>query len=63
VTKTLVNLDDDLLATAQRLLGTPTKKDTVNAALCEVVRRQAAVPEFVALAAAGIFEGTRPDRK
>jgi Arc/MetJ family transcription regulator len=34
--KTLIEIDDDCLAAAQRALGTTTKKDTVNAALREV---------------------------
>lgn len=34
--KTLVEIDDEYLATAQEVLGTATKKDTVNAALREV---------------------------
>lgn len=42
MTKTLVDIDDDLLAQAAAELGTTTKKDTVNAALSEVVRRRAA---------------------
>lgn len=33
MTKTLVELDDDLLTAAMRELGTKTKKDTVNEAL------------------------------
>ena len=37
VTKTLIDVDDERLAEAGRLLGTRTKKDTVNAALGEVV--------------------------
>ena len=39
MTKALVDLDDDLLTRAQQLLGTRTKKDTVNRALSEVVGR------------------------
>jgi Arc/MetJ family transcription regulator len=34
--KTLIEIDDEYLATAQQALGTTTKKDTVNAALREV---------------------------
>ena len=34
--KTLIEIDDEYLAAAQRALGTATKKDTVNAALREV---------------------------
>jgi Arc/MetJ family transcription regulator len=35
--KTLIEIDEQYLAAAQRELGTTTKKDTVNAALREVV--------------------------
>ena len=35
--KTLLDLDEELLALAQRLLHTKTKKDTVTQALREVV--------------------------
>jgi Arc/MetJ family transcription regulator len=34
--KTLIDIDDEYLEAAQRVLGTATKKDTVNAALREV---------------------------
>jgi Arc/MetJ family transcription regulator len=34
--KTVIEIDDEYLAAAQRALGTATKKDTVNAALREV---------------------------
>ena len=37
VTRTLIDTNDELLAQAQALLGTGTKKDTVNAALAQVV--------------------------
>ncbi|MGH3769130.1 MAG: type II toxin-antitoxin system VapB family antitoxin [Pseudonocardiaceae bacterium] len=36
--KTLIDLDDELLAQAAELLGTTTKKDTVNRALSEYVK-------------------------
>ena len=52
--KTLVDIDDVLLTEAQRILGTTTKKNTVNGALREIVRRHAAV-QFMALARDGIF--------
>ena len=35
--KTLIDIDETALKRAQRVLGTTTKKDTVNAALAEVV--------------------------
>jgi len=39
MSKLLIDVDDEALAQAQRLLGTSTKKDTVNAALIEVAKR------------------------
>lgn len=38
---TQIDLDQDLLARAARVLGTKTKKDTVNEALRTVVERDA----------------------
>jgi Arc/MetJ family transcription regulator len=48
--KTLIDVDDDLLAWAGQILGTGTKKETVNTALREVVRRDVAAKflQFVA---------------
>ena len=40
VTKTLIDIDDDLLEAAREALGTTTKKDTVNTALREVLAAQ-----------------------
>lgn len=40
---TAVDIDDEVLERARDILGTQTKKDTINAALREVVRRQNAV--------------------
>ena len=37
--KTLIDIDEETLAAAQEVLGTGTKKDTVNAALREVGQR------------------------
>jgi len=34
--KTLIEIDEEYLVAAQQILGTATKKDTVNAALREV---------------------------
>jgi Arc/MetJ family transcription regulator len=39
MTKTMVDLDDDALREAQAVLGTSTKKETINRALGEVVAR------------------------
>jgi Arc/MetJ family transcription regulator len=55
VPKTLIDVDVELLNRAKELLGTLTKKDTVNAALRELVRRDAAV-QFVALIRAGALD-------
>lgn len=41
MTRTLIDTDDDVLEQARSILGTATKKDTVNAALAEVVAREA----------------------
>jgi Arc/MetJ family transcription regulator len=54
MTKTLIDIDDELLTKARHILGTDTKKATVHAALHEVVRRWAAV-EFGHFARSGIF--------
>jgi Arc/MetJ family transcription regulator len=54
--KTLIDIDNDLLTQSQQILGTATKKDTVNCALREVVRRHAA-KEFIELARSGAFDG------
>jgi Arc/MetJ family transcription regulator len=37
--RTNIEIDDEVLAEAQRLLGTSTKRDTVDLALREVVAR------------------------
>jgi Arc/MetJ family transcription regulator len=37
VSRTLIDTNDDLLERAREVLGTSTKKDTVNAALAQVV--------------------------
>ncbi|MGF1425217.1 type II toxin-antitoxin system VapB family antitoxin [Kitasatospora sp. LaBMicrA B282] len=39
MTATNIEIDADILAEAMRLLGTTTKKETVNTALREVVQR------------------------
>jgi Transcription regulator of the Arc/MetJ class len=55
VAKTLIDIDESLLTTVQRILDTTTKKDTVNGALREIARRWAAV-RFLELARGGVFE-------
>jgi Arc/MetJ family transcription regulator len=39
MSRTVIDLDDDLVAEVARALGTRTKKDTVNTALREVLER------------------------
>ena len=41
MTKTLIDIDDEQLAEAQRALGTTTKRDTVNQALALVIAQAA----------------------
>lgn len=56
MSRTMIDLDDELLAEAARLLGTETKKDTVNAALREVaarLRRIEALRELQTMTARG----------
>ncbi|WP_073951991.1 type II toxin-antitoxin system VapB family antitoxin [Streptomyces kebangsaanensis] len=56
MSRTVIDLDDEALAEAARLLGTTTKKDTVNAALREIAdrrRRAAAVERMRQMVAAG----------
>ena len=44
--KTLIDIDDQLLADVRTLLGTTTKKDTVHAALRAVMDRQRRIEAF-----------------
>lgn len=55
MSKTLIDLDDELLARTQEILGTATKKDTVNEAMRRVVR-EGAVREFMEMAREGAFK-------
>jgi Arc/MetJ family transcription regulator len=59
MTKTLIDLDDELLAQTRQVLGTTTKKATLHEAMRDVVRRWA-VQEFGHLARTGIFAGLSP---
>ncbi|HVF06223.1 MAG TPA: type II toxin-antitoxin system VapB family antitoxin [Frankiaceae bacterium] len=54
MTKTLIDVDDSRLAEAERVLGTKTKKDTVNAALAEVIALAARRRDLARLAANGL---------
>ncbi|WP_329579132.1 type II toxin-antitoxin system VapB family antitoxin [Kitasatospora sp. NBC_01250] len=50
MTRTVIDLDDDLLAEAQQLFGTATKVATVNATLREAVKlaRRTALADGIA---------------
>jgi Arc/MetJ family transcription regulator len=57
--RTVIDLDDELLASVARELGTSTKKDTVNAALREVMesrRRALALTRLRDAATEGAFD-------
>lgn len=54
VAKTLIDIDEKLLAAAAKALGTKTKKDTVNAALADVLRRRAVARHMEAIRS-GVF--------
>jgi Arc/MetJ family transcription regulator len=59
MTKVLIDIDDDALAEASALLGTKTKKDTVNTALrttAEQLRRAQALAELARMGEAGDFD-------
>lgn len=59
MSKLLIEVDDEALAEAQRLLGTTTKKDTVNAALVEVakrIKRAKALAELAEMGERGEFD-------
>ena len=54
MTRTVVDIDDNALAAASRILGTKTKVATVNAALAEVAKRDKQLE-----AIRGIAEGSK----
>jgi Arc/MetJ family transcription regulator len=59
MSRTVIDLDDDLVAEVARALGTRTKKDTVNTALREVLenrRRAVALTRLREAAAEGSFD-------
>ena len=59
MTKVLIDIDDDALAEASALLGTTTKKDTVNTALrstAQQLRRAKALARLAELGDAGAFD-------
>jgi Arc/MetJ family transcription regulator len=64
MTKTLIDIDDDLLAEVAREFGTTTKKDTVAASLRRTAeqareRRLRSLDQLRAAAAAGVFDFDR----
>lgn len=59
MTRTVIDLDEDLLADVAKALGTSTKKETVNTALREVLeyrRRALALARLRTAAAEGAFD-------
>jgi Arc/MetJ family transcription regulator len=59
MTKVLIDIDDEALAEAAELLGTTTKKDTVNTSLRETaqrLRRAQALARLGELGQAGAFD-------
>lgn len=59
MTKVLVDVDDEALAEASSLLGTTTKKDTINTALRETVqrlRRAEALTRLAEMGSTGAFD-------
>lgn len=56
MSRTVIDLDDELLERAAEVLHTRTKRDTVNTALREVVARRARLAELDRLA-----KGELPD--
>jgi Arc/MetJ family transcription regulator len=59
MSRTVIDLDDELLAEVSQALGTKTKKDTVNAAMREVLetrRRAMALTRLRALVAEGAID-------
>lgn len=56
MSRTVVNLDDDLVRKVQEYTGLKTKVEAVNYALAELVRRKA-VREILEMARAGKIKG------
>lgn len=59
--RTIIDIDEDLLARASELLRTRTKRDTVNEALRDVVSRRARMAELERLAAGELPDLGDPD--
>jgi Arc/MetJ family transcription regulator len=56
MSKTLIDVDDDLLDQAQAALGARTKKETVNRALAEAVASMARSGVYAGLGAPSVME-------
>lgn len=61
MTKTLVDIDERLLSEAAEVLGTRTKKDTVNAALKDAVDRSLRRRHLERLTQGGLPDLSDPD--
>ena len=59
--KTLIDLDDELLSQAAELLGTTTKKDTVNRALAEYDKHRLRMSFGERLASGGLPDLADPE--
>lgn len=67
MSKTLIDVDDEALAEVAEMLGTATKKDTVNAALHKILadrRRAVALKRMIERSQQGVYEEMlNPERK
>ncbi|MBV9821149.1 MAG: type II toxin-antitoxin system VapB family antitoxin [Actinobacteria bacterium] len=63
MTKRLIDLDDDLLAEAQRQLGTTGVTDTVRTALAQVSASAARARQIAWLTEGGMGELSDPERR
>ena len=61
MSRTLIDVDDDLLQQAAEVLGTDTKKSTVNAALAEVVKAALRRQHLEHVASGGLPDLADPD--
>lgn len=61
MSRTLIDVDDDMLGRAAEVLGTGTKKDTVNAALTEVVKAELRRQHLARLAGGGLPDLSDPE--
>ncbi|MRH86523.1 type II toxin-antitoxin system VapB family antitoxin [Nocardia sp. SYP-A9097] len=61
MSRTVLDVDDELLAQAAKILGTSKKVATVNAALADVVRRRQREEFAEWVKAGGLTDATEPD--